>query len=208
MTTFDPKAEREKNKDQGVPAGDYLIVMRGFDRKTSKKSGQDYLRARFMIIAGQAKKKTFFDSVSLDISNSGTAFRLSMLAEGCGQTESFNLEDDAELRRIFLNKPFKVRVSRKLENGYVNNGIERYLISEKDVSSRERELMDVWMMEAQEEEDMGQGDGGPPIREDDEFYGGGRGGGSYGGGDGGSDPLPFATSALADADPLRSARWP
>lgn len=184
MATFDPKKEREKNKDEGIPAGDYLLVLKSFERKTARTSGKDYLRSRFQVIYGPAKGKSFFDSISLDTGNSGSMLRLSLLAEGCGRTEPFDLDSDADLRAALTGKPFKARVKRAFENGYTNNGIERYLVSEKDVSQREREIMDIWSMERQEEEDMGQGDGGPPISDGD-FYGGG------GGGRAPDDDIPF-----------------
>lgn len=184
MASFDPKEQREKNKNEGVPAGEYLIVMRGFERKTAKQSGKDYLRCRFQVIAGPAKGKSFFDSVSLDTDNSGSMFRLSLLAEQCGQTEAFDLDLDAELRKAFIGKPFKARVKRTTENGYTNNGIERY-VTGKGISDREREMMEIWAMEKQEEDDMGQGDGGPPLRDEDEFGGSSRSSGRP------DDDIPF-----------------
>lgn len=176
MAMFDPKKAREAaNEDQGVPAGDYLIAMKSFQRKESKKNKTDYLRCRFIVIAGAASKKSFFDTVSLDTSNSGSMFRLSLLAEQCGVDKPFDLGSDADIRANLVGRPFKARINRKVENGYTNNGIERYLTGDA-VTTRDKELMELWLLESQEEEEF-------------------NGGGGSSGGDG------FDSNGLPDAPP-------
>lgn len=191
MAKFDPKAQKEKgsgNDNSGIPAGDYLLAMKNFQRKTSKAQ-KPYLRAKFEAIAGPAKGKGFFDSVSLDLENQGAMFRLSLLAEQCGMTEAFDLDDDGELRKALVGKPFKARVSRKVENGYTNNGIERYVVGDK-ISKAEREMMDTWALEEAERRNFdGDGDQGPddvPPPSDD-----GYGGGYTSSGASPDDDIPF-----------------
>jgi hypothetical protein len=190
MAMFNPK-DRPKQDDDGVPGGDYLLVLKNFARKIAQKSGLPYLRARYEVIAGPAKGKQFFDSIGLDISNSGTALRLSIFAELCGVTESFDLDDDDGLRERLCGKPFKARVKRSISGQYVNNGIERYFQA-KDVSQREQEIMNVWAMEWEERGQRGQGsfDGGAPHAADGDDFGGGGGWGG-GGASGTDDDIPF-----------------
>lgn len=160
MAKFDPQKAREEG-NQGVPPADYLLAIRSFERKTSKK-GSDYLAAQIGIIHGAAKGKKFRDIISLDVTNSGTAFRLSMLLENCGHEGEIDLDSDAELRKAILNRPFKANVSRKVENGYTNNGIARYLTGDK-VSDAEREIMEQWVIDAAAEAEYdGAGGHGEP----------------------------------------------
>jgi hypothetical protein len=194
MATFDPKNRPAQQDNDGVPGGDYLIVLKNFARKTSA-AGNPYLRARYEVIAGPAKGKQFFDSIGLDVSNSGTAFRLSMFAELVGRTEAFDLENDAELREVFCNRPFKARIKRTVQGQYVNNGIERY-VPAKDVSQRENEIMAIWSMEWDEKHAHGGGPGGDQGSFDERAphaADGADGYGGWGSGGGGQadDDIPF-----------------
>lgn len=195
MAMFDPKNRPAPTKDDGVPSSDYLIVLKNFSRREAKTDGKPYLRGRYEIIAGPAKGKTFFDSIGLDVTNAGTAFRLSMFAELCGVNQAFDLDDDQVLRELLCNKPFKARVKRTVQGQYVNNGIERYFPL-KDVSQREQEIMNIWAMEWEEKRQHGGGgsggyDEGAPHAAAGDDYGGGYGG--YGGGSssGPDDDIPF-----------------
>lgn len=194
MATFDPKAHQNNNSNDGVSAGEYLLVVKSFSRKEGKQSGKPYLRALIKVIHGPAKGKTFFDSISLDMSNSGAMFRLSMLSEQCG-SGPFDLDYDDEIRDAICNKPFKARVSRKIDGQYTNNGIERYL--GKEITEFERRVMDTWLVDFAERQQYGggdvdadglPGDDVPPPGDEDLGYGGGRGGGRRGGYD---DDIPF-----------------
>lgn len=176
MAMFDPQKAKDESKNRGIPSGDYLLAISSFKRKTSKK-GKDYLNARIIVIAGAAKKRSFFDNISLDVENSGAMFRLSMLSEQCGVEKPFDLDSDDELRANLCMRPFKARVSLKHENGYANNGIERYITGDK-VTDHDRQLMEEWLVESAAESDWnggGSGDGGyddgapPPGDEDIPF---------------------------------------
>lgn len=151
MGKFDPKKAREDG-NQGVPPSDYLLAVLNFERKMSKKD-KPYLKCKIGIIAGAAKGKSFRDIISLDTSNEGTAFRLALLLESCGHEGEIDLDDDKAIAVAILKKPFKARVNRKHENGYVNNGIERYLVG-KDVTDRDREVMTEWAIEKGAEADF------------------------------------------------------
>ena len=117
------------------------------------------------MIAGAAKNKSFFDNISLDVSNQGAAFRLSMLCEQCGVTEAFELDNEAELRSKLCGRPFKARVKREFSNGYTNNGIERYLGDK--ISDGDRSTMEEWVA-AQADNQEWSGGGGGGFRHDDD----------------------------------------
>jgi hypothetical protein len=166
MATFDPKKAREEG-NQGIPPADYLLAIKTFERKESKK-GKDYLLCKIGVIHGAAKGKTFRDIISLDVDNSGTAFRLSLLMEGVGHEEAIDLRSDEDLRKALINRPFKAKVNRKVENGYTNNGIERYLVGQA-VTDGEREIMNDWVIDASATDDYDNPGGGdvPPPGDDD-----------------------------------------
>jgi len=176
MATFDPSQHKTApDSDSGVPAGDYLLIIKSFSRKSGKSSGKPYLRTLFKVIHGPAKGKTFFDSLSLDLGNSGAMFRLSMLAEQCG-AGAFDLDRDSEIRDALANKPFKARVSREVNGQYINNGIARYL--GKEITDFERRVMDTWLVDYAENQQFGGGGDGvdgeglpdgdvPPPSDDD-----------------------------------------
>lgn len=157
MANFDPKKAREEG-NQGVPPGDYLLAIRDFERKISKKD-KPYLQCKIMIIAGAAMKKKFRDIISLDIENEGTAFRLALLLEACGHTGQIDLENDQALHRAILDRPFKARVNRKQEGQYTNNGIERYLVGDA-VTRADAETMKEWVIAAEMENEYDAGHGG------------------------------------------------
>ncbi len=172
MAMFDPQKAREENKNRGIPAGDYLLAIKKFDRRTSKKN-KDYLHCQVIVIAGAGKGRSFFDNISLDTTNSGAMFRLGVLAEQCGVERSFDLDSDDDIKANLCGRPFKARVSLKHENGYANNGIERYITGDK-VTDRDRELMEQWLVDSAAESDWNGGsessDGGedvPPPTDDD-----------------------------------------
>lgn len=200
MPVFDPKSppKGDPGKDDSIPAGDYLLVVKSFKRATGKQSGQPYLRARIEVIDGGLKGRSFFDSITLDMTNRASIVRLSMLTE---QTEAgaFNTDDDADCRRAFCNKPFKARVSRTRDGKYINNGIERYL--NREVTDRDREIMSAYVLDQAERQQFGgDGDGGgggmdadglpdaPPGTDDDYGFGGG---GRRGGTKAPDDDIPF-----------------
>lgn len=151
MAIFDPKKAKEQSNNRGIPAGEYLLAIASFKRKESKK-GKDYLNARIVVIAGAAKKRSFFDNISLDTDNSGAMFRLSMLSEQCGVDAPFDLADDDDIKANLVGRPFKAKVSLKHENGYSNNGIERYITGDK-VTDKDRELMEQWVIDSAAEGD-------------------------------------------------------
>lgn len=201
MAVFNPKeAPKPDTSNIGVPANDYLIVIKGFKRKQGQKSGADYIRCGFEVIDGVCKGQKFWDAVSLDLNNAGTVARLSLLFEAT-EAGAVELEDDKALREAICNKPFKARVSRSKQGQYVNNGIERYLNSK--VTETERDTMKAWRedWEAQREINGGGGGGGAsdnglpedgdaPARDDDDFMREAHGGkGGRRGGPG--DDIPF-----------------
>lgn len=154
---FDPKKAREEGNNQGVPASTYLVAIVWMARKESKK-GKPYERIKVEIISGAAKGKTFFDMINLDISNEGAAFRLGLLLGELNGDNPIELEDDAQVRSALMHKPFKAEVNRKLNDGYVNNGIAKILVGDK-VTEAEREAMEQWKIN-REAADNFEGGGG------------------------------------------------
>jgi hypothetical protein len=153
---FDPKAHGGGSGDADLPSGEYFLVLRWFERRTSKKN-TPYLRCKYAIIHGPKAGTEFFANLSIDASNEGAAGRLSVFCAAVGVSEAFSLDDDEALRRLFINKPFKARLSRKADGQYINHDIERYLLK---VSDAERKLMDGWVLDEQEAEAMGERRGG------------------------------------------------
>lgn len=171
---FDPKAHGGGGSDADLPSGEYLLALRWFERRTSKKD-KPYLRAKYEIVHGPKAGKDFFSNLSIDTGNEGAAGRLSVYCTAVGVEEAFSLADDDALKRLFVGKPFKARIARTENGQYTNYDIERYVLK---VSDAERRLMDAWVLDQQEAEAMG------------ERRGSGSGGKS-GGNDFVDDDIPF-----------------
>lgn len=165
MAMFDPKKAREQGGNKGIPAGDYLIAIKSSKLQTSK-AGNDYRRCTYVVIAGAAKKRTFFDNVFWH--TEGAQFRLAIMAEQVGCEESFDPTDDASFARHFHGRPFKARLSRKANGEYVDNGIDRVLTG-KDVTDAERQTMQEWVVEQADAAEWSGGDDRdvPPPGDDD-----------------------------------------
>ncbi len=119
--------------DNTVAAGDYMLALVWFKRQIGKTSGNDYLRCRWQVIGGRTKGKSFFANISCDLSKEGTVVRWQILMESCGVTEQFELgstnegtarEGDANIERLFMNKPIKARVKVESNGGYTNNDLQ------------------------------------------------------------------------------------
>jgi hypothetical protein len=157
MAIFDPSKHKNSGDSEGVPAGDYLLILKNFERKTGKNSHKPYFRGCFEVIHGPAKGGTFFDSISLDVTNSGAMFRLSMLSEQCG-AGPFDLDSDRDIADALCRKPFKAAVNRERSGEYTNNGIKRYLGDK--ITEFEQRVMETWLIEEAERNQFGGGDSG------------------------------------------------
>jgi hypothetical protein len=149
MAKFDPKKAKEDGKYTGIPPGEYLVVIRDWERKTSQK-GAPYLKPKVQVIAGPAKNKTFRDLLMLNVYESAPAgYRVASLLEAVGHRDEIDLDDDAAMRDAILNRPFKARIKRSFRDEWVDNSIERYVVETTD---EERALMDDWLANKPEEE--------------------------------------------------------
>jgi hypothetical protein len=196
MAKFNPQ-KPPQGDPQGVPAGDYLLAMRSLMRKQSTKPPfADFIKCRIEVIYGPGKGRSFWTTLGIDTSNGGMMTRLAMYCEQVGLTESFDLDSDDELKAAFIGKPFKAKVSRKVQGQYTNNDVERYL--NKEVTQADREIMDTWLAE-EEERRAQRGDGDPGERGaqwdnapiDDNGMPDGPGYGGYNGPGGIDDDIPF-----------------
>lgn len=192
MAMFDPK---KAPKSSALPASEAIVILQSFTRKVSK-TRKEYLNARWVVIHGPMKKRSFFDNVHLDQSSEGSMRRLSMLCEAMGVTEAFDLDDDAAIRANMVNRPIKVAISQTTSGEYTNNGVSRIL----KPSDAEIEIMQAWAIEAAENAEWsGASSGGG-----DSFGGGG---GDFGDrGDApppADDDIPFLTSSpMRDVNPV------
>lgn len=152
MSTFDP-TKHGGGGGGGIPAGEYILAIVWFERRTAK-SGGSYLRAKYQVCVGAKAGQTFFSNLSIDTSKEGSAGRLAVFCACVGQQEAFSLTDDKVLRRVFVGKPFKARVSVKVEGQYTNNDIERYV---PKVTDAERRMMDGWVLDQNEDKAMNGG---------------------------------------------------
>lgn len=156
MTLFDPSKHSKTGAASGndstdLPAGEYLLAMKWFERRTAKTGGA-YLRAKYVVVYGPRSGAEFFSNVSIDVSKPGSAGRLGVYCAAIGVDKPFDLADDGAVKRAFLGKPFKAKVSVRSSNGYTNHDVERYL---PQVSSAERRAMDNWVLDQQESQAMG-----------------------------------------------------
>lgn len=152
---FDPSKHKGSQQAQGsgdLPAGDYLLAMKWFERRTAKTGGA-YLRCKYAVVYGPRAGAEFWSNLSIDVSKEGAAGRLSVYCSAVGVDKPFSLSDDSALRRVFVGRPFKAKVKVRVDGGYTNHDIERYVLS---VSDSERQIMNNWVLDQQEAEAMGE----------------------------------------------------
>lgn len=164
MAKFNTSDAKDQN-NRGLPPGDYLLAIRSLERKTSK-ARKPYLQTKIEVIAGPAKGKKFRDGMSLDFGNEGASFRFALLLEQCRVATIDDTDDDNEIRRAVLNKPFKARVKRSFDGDWVNNSVERYLVGVA-VTDEDRAAMDEWEANHEGEAEQQEQDDVPPPSDDD-----------------------------------------
>ena len=165
---FDPN---KKYDSEALPPTEVLCAMKSFERKTSKTS-KAYLRARFIVIAGPLKGKSWFQMVSINHDSEGAMRFLSNLAKQCGCTKPFDTDSDSEIRAALVGRPFKCLLDRKTEGEYTNNSIARFIWGDK-VTAGDRQAMDDFVAQQAEEGTYdGPGDereDAPPIDDDSDL---------------------------------------
>ena len=150
---FDPTKYEGSNssRQSGIAAGEYLLSIESIERKQGKNG--PYLRARFEVVYGPRAGAHFWSNIGINVASSaGTAARLAILCKCVGQTAPFDLNDDRSIARAIVGKPFKARIKRVENGGYVNNDIERYM---PELTDEERRAADGWVLDRQEAEAMG-----------------------------------------------------
>ena len=134
-----------REKDKLLRAGEYLLALVWFDRRTSRQ-GNDYLQCRFVIASGPAKGRGFFCPWSLNTTNRGTQQRWAIWMEQVGCDQEINLDDDMAIRAAFKGKPFKAEVSLRTRNGYEENDLHR-LIYPRLYGDLDRADIETWNAE-------------------------------------------------------------
>jgi len=158
--TFDPtKYKPTQFDDSPLPAGKYLLVLETFERKIGKDSHKPYLRAKYKAITGPMKGRSFFCSLGIDLTNDGTAGRLSAFCAAANIKDRVDLASDESLKRAWCNRPFKAEVSMRNSGQYVNNDIRKYALDAKDIAGPERKAMDEWRAAFLQEQEMRGGAG-------------------------------------------------
>lgn len=150
MGTFDPK----KQAEEGLPSFEGIIALVWFETKTSA-AGNRYMRGKYEVCAGDHAGKTFFANQSLDPSKSGA--RLSVWCSAVGHEEAFDLDDDKAIADVWLNKPFKATVERKVNGEYVNHDIKKMVFASK-LTDADREAMRNWLLDLEEDRALNGGD--------------------------------------------------
>lgn len=163
MPKLDPSAAAPKGEITIVPAGRYVLALVWFKRKISG-SGNDYLSAKYEIVAGPLKGKAFFTSVGLDIGKRGNQIRWSIWCEAVGVVESFELgsiaegnanEGDEEIRQRFVDQAFVGEVEVEKNGQYTNNTISK-ILPPKSTTAEELDLIIAYKKtQAEERDDFG-----------------------------------------------------
>ncbi len=193
--------------DEALPAGVYIVALRSFSRKTSK-AGNEYLRCRFVVCTGPAKGRGFFTNMGLDFSKEGTRNRWLIWMEACDVNEEFEIGSEAEgtveegdenLKRLFVDQPFKITLKVETNGQYRNNDIQ-LIHFKRNWTQADYEAISQWLSERESRGDDagGGGGGGGPVGDggsgggpvDDDYYDN-RAGGTKAGGYAGDDDIPF-----------------
>lgn len=160
---------------RAIPAGRYPLGLVWFTRKQSK-TGNDFLRCKLEVCGGPLKGRAAYVMMSCDLSRDGTVKRWEILMESCGVNEEFELGSnregttkagDANIRRLFVGKPFVAEIKRERNGDYEGNDLES-LVFKKRWTPDEVEMMAEWAHEFQAEREKRRqsnpedGVGGPP----------------------------------------------
>lgn len=168
--------------DEAFPAGVFILGIVWFKRKQGKKSGKDYLSVRVKSCSGPNKGNSFFTTMNVDLSKTGTVQRWNVLCEVLGIEETFEIgntkegnadEGDANFRRLFLGRAFKceVDVQKSVQNSvqnsvqksvqYTNNGI-KYFTYPRDYTDADQNVIAEWERAWKEKgDDFGDPDDSP-----------------------------------------------
>ena len=128
--------------DQALPAGEYLLAMVWFRRQTGR-SGNVYLRCRFVVAAGPLQGRGFFCAWSLDASKPGCRKRWELWMEQVGCDVEVDLDDDADIAKHFKGRAFKAVVKLTQRGMYQNNDIDR-LVYPRLYSDADRHDVEAW----------------------------------------------------------------
>lgn len=161
---------------EAVPSGMFILGFQSFKRRRTKDNTKDYLNVKLQVAnPGAVNGKSFFTTLSLDLSKNGAIVRWNILCKQCRVNEEFELgssddgtaeEGDANIRRLFLGRAFKAEVGVTKSGQYTNNEVTR-LIDPDQYSDRDREIIAEWERKYAEKGD----NFGPPP--DDRPSGGG-----------------------------------
>lgn len=152
-------------------AGDYLIVIKNFNRGRSKNK-KPFVSCMFKVIWGERKGQTFNSRVFL---NQESLWKLGRMCQAMQYTDTFDLDSDRDMATAIRHRPFKVRVTTTTGNkeGMVFCDLDRVLLS---TTPEEEAAMEQWIAEfeaagSQDPDDSGfgapDGYGGFKGRSDD-----------------------------------------
>lgn len=113
MGKFDPNAHDTGDHDV-IPAGTYLAHLDTFERRTSEKSGNEYLAMEFIILSGPYKGRKVFDNMSL---GEKALWRLAALCKAVDHLEEFDLDEDEEISEALSEKKFALRTKTETYQG-------------------------------------------------------------------------------------------
>lgn len=134
----------EYPEDELLPAGEYLLALVWFGRRTTERG--EYLRCRFGVCAGPRKGAGFFCPVSLNTGNAVVERIWALWMEQVGCTQEVDLADDSAIARHFKGRVFKaVLTAKQLGDRQVNDIKMRVYPSR--YTAEDRRLIAEWEQE-------------------------------------------------------------
>ena len=149
FTKFDPNSGGRTPADKpNLPAGVYVMMAKMFKRR--QKNGKESLM--FVCVPLLADGKVIGrDSYAAVFENctltAEASFRLANLCQAVGQTTPFNANSDAQVKGIFIWKPFKCHVVEDRFNGQVSMKIKEYLPMSKGEKAHADIAIEDWQMD-------------------------------------------------------------
>lgn len=179
MPKFNPKDKPPA--DEALPAGVFTLGITWFKRKQAKNNNTEYHSVKIQVAGGRLAGRTFFTTMSLDLTKSGAVRRWIVLCEVLGIEHEFELgstdkgtneEGDENFRKLFLGRAFKAEVGVSKNGNFVNNEIKTILYP-RQYTEQDRADIAAWEAKFKEKgDDFGEPDDRPASTGGDKYFDG------------------------------------
>jgi hypothetical protein len=166
VSNFNPTEHKPGESDADSKyltiAGDFILAFTRYSGRQTNANGKEFLKLSGVVIAGEPSSvigKLFSQRVYLTPESHA---RLGAMCAAMQWAEPFDLDSDADVKRVLLNRPFKAKVKVESRDGRNFAGIAFF---EHRLTTQERDAMNEWVANGA----LGMDDDVPPPESDIPF---------------------------------------